>query len=153
EALPLTSSQPSLPWGSTLWPYLVGEDVIDQRDIPVTFSGRKDMAQDVQFAVERTRLHAPETFGAVRAHHACGHIAEGHEGQSMPQQRIERKRLSVGPSLARHHLVAVAAHDVGQRYAPERPVGLRSILVGLKFLFTRPKERIGFQLERTRNWR
>ena len=52
----------------------------------------------------------------------------------MPKERVEGKRLAVGPAFARHHLVAIADHDVGDSDTPERPVNLRSPMVRLKLL-------------------
>jgi hypothetical protein len=89
----------------------------------------------------------------VRAHHASGDLTESHASQWVTQECIEGKRLAVGPSLAWHHLFAIASHDVGDCDAPKHPVNLRSALVGLKLLLTRPHKCFGLRAERTRDWR
>src|SRR5262249_42060294 len=53
--------------------------------------------------------------------------------------------------FARHHLVTVAGHDVGHDDALECLVNLRSALVRLELLLTRPRQRFGLQAERARH--
>ncbi len=141
------------PLGLQPWAGSRRQSIVCERHIPVTPSHRKRMAQDVQLAVHRAWLHALETLGAVRAHHACGDITERHVGQWVPQERIEGECLAVGPAFARHHFVPIAADDVGHRDAPKCPVNLWSTLVGLKLLLTCPYERVGLRAERTRDAR
>jgi len=149
QATPLIPMQPPLPRGSALWTCHVGEGVIDERHIPTASRYREGMTQNVQFAVQCAWLHALETLGAVRAHHACRDIAERHLGQRVAQERIEGQRLAVGPALTWNHLVAIAAHDVGHRNVLERLVNLRSPLVGFKFLFACPYKCFALGVERT----
>src|SRR5262249_38962013 len=101
---------------------------------------RKCMTQDIQLSVQCASFHSPETFGAVRAHHARSDITESHAGQGVTKERIEGECLAVGSALARHYFVAIAADDVGHRDASERLVNLWSALVRLKVLLTCPHE-------------
>lgn len=109
------------------------------------------MTENVQLPVQCSWFHALETLGTVGAHHAGGDIAEGDEGQWVPEERIEGEGLAVSSSLPRHHLVPVALHDVGHRDALERLVNLWSLLVGLQLLLTRPRKGNRLRAERARD--
>lgn len=132
--------QPTLPWRRSLRTDHIPKRLLHERYVPVPASYRERMTQNVQLSVQCAWPHALETLGAVCAHHPRGDIAKRHAGQRMPQKRTEREGLAVSSALARHHFVSVAAHYIGDRDAPKRLVGLRTALIGLEFLLTRPCE-------------